>query len=66
MPPVARGRAESAEGLGGGRAYTGRVKIRKPVHAQVRKPMPRKPPKVEVPKTVYRRRPKHTPLTEGE
>ena len=26
---------------------------------RVRKPMPRKPPKVEVPKTVYRRRPKH-------
>jgi hypothetical protein len=40
--------------------------IRKPVHAQVRKPMPRKPPKVEVPKTVYRRRPKHTRPTEGE
>jgi hypothetical protein len=32
---------------------------KKPVHARVRKPMPRKPPKVEVPKTVYRRRPKH-------
>jgi hypothetical protein len=42
------------------------MKIRKPVHAQVRKPMPRKPPKVEVPKTVYRRRPKHTRPTEGE
>jgi hypothetical protein len=30
---------------------------RRPV--KVRKPMPRKPPKVEVPVTVYRRRPKH-------
>jgi hypothetical protein len=34
-------------------------KKRKPLHARVRKPMPRKPPKVEVPKTAYRRRPKH-------
>jgi hypothetical protein len=47
-----------------GRGYTlaemGRSKrSRKPVHARVRKPMPRKPPKVEVPKTVYRRRAKH-------
>jgi hypothetical protein len=30
-----------------------------PVHARVRKPMPRKPPKVEVPKTAYQRRAKH-------
>jgi hypothetical protein len=37
---------------------------RKPIHAQVRKPMPRKPPKVEVPKTAYRRRPKHRRLAE--
>jgi hypothetical protein len=35
------------------------AKKKKPVHARVRKPMPRKPPKVEVPRTVYRRRPKH-------
>jgi len=41
------------------KAYTERVKRKKPVHAKVRKPMPRKPPKVEVPKTEYRRRPKH-------
>jgi hypothetical protein len=34
-------------------------KKKKPLHARVRKPMPRKPPKVEVPKTAYRRRPKH-------
>ena len=34
-------------------------KKKKPVYARVRKPMPRKPPKVEVPKTAYRRRPKH-------
>gem|GEM_PF-1105291 len=33
--------------------------VPKPVHRKVRKPMPAKPPKVEVPKTVYRRRPKH-------
>jgi hypothetical protein len=37
-----------------------------PVHARVRKPMPRKPPKVEVPKTVYRRRAKHPRSTERE
>jgi hypothetical protein len=30
-----------------------------------RKPMPRKPPKVEVPKTVYRRRPKHPKPSEA-
>lgn len=30
-----------------------------PIHTKVRKPMPAKPPKVEIPKTVYRRRPKH-------
>lgn len=35
-----------------------RKKPRRP-DAGVRKPMPRKPPKVEVPKTTYRRRPKH-------
>jgi len=28
--------------------------------------MPRKPPKVEVPKTVYRRRPKHPHPPESE
>jgi hypothetical protein len=28
--------------------------------------MPRKPPKVEVPKTVYRRRPKHVRRQESE
>ena len=66
MPPAGYGRAESSEGLPDDRAYTGPVKRKKPVHAQVRKPMPRKPPKVEVPKTVYRRRPKHARLTEGE
>jgi hypothetical protein len=42
------------------------VKRRKPVHARVRKAMPRKPPKVEVPKTVYRRRPKHPKSIEAE
>jgi hypothetical protein len=36
-----------------------RAKPAKPAHAKVRKPMPQKPPKVEVPQTVYRRRPKH-------
>jgi hypothetical protein len=36
-----------------------RNKEKKPPHARVRKPMPRKPPKVEVPKTAYRRRSKH-------
>ena len=41
-----------------------RMSRKKPVHAKVRKPMPRKPPKVEVPKTVYRRRPKHVRPTE--
>jgi len=35
------------------------VKRDKPIHAKVRKPMPGKPPKVQVPKTIYRRRPKH-------
>jgi hypothetical protein len=37
------------------------VKRKKPVpaHMKIRKPMPAKPPKVEVPRTVYRRRPKH-------
>jgi hypothetical protein len=39
------------------------VKRKKPLHAQVRKPMPRK---VEVPKTVYRRRPKHSKPSAGE
>lgn len=42
------------------------MKRAKPVHAKLRKPMPRKPPKVEVPKTVYRRRPKHVHPPEGE
>jgi hypothetical protein len=28
--------------------------------------MPRKPPKIEVPKTVYRRRPKHPRAPESE
>jgi hypothetical protein len=35
------------------------VAKKKAVHQRVRKPMPRKPPKVEVPRTVYRRKPKH-------
>jgi hypothetical protein len=42
------------------------VKRRKPIHAKVRKPMPAKPPKVEVPQTVYRRRPKHRRPLETE
>ncbi|HKW90807.1 MAG TPA: hypothetical protein VJX92_02840 [Methylomirabilota bacterium] len=42
------------------------MKRAKPVHAKVRKPMPRKPPKVEVPRTVYRRRPKHSRGRETE
>ncbi|MGH7316841.1 MAG: hypothetical protein ACREKG_03660 [Candidatus Rokuibacteriota bacterium] len=42
------------------------MKRRKPVHARVRKPMPAKPPKVEVPRTVYRRRPKHRRRPEAE
>jgi hypothetical protein len=42
------------------------TKRKKPLHAQVRKPMPRKPPKVEVPKTVYRRRPKHPKPPAGQ
>ena len=33
--------------------------IHTPIHSMVRKPMPAKPPKVEIPKTVYQRRPKH-------
>jgi hypothetical protein len=33
--------------------------IHSPIHTKIRKPMPAKPPKVEIPKTVYRRRPKH-------
>ena len=41
-----------------------RTRRKKPVHARVRKPMPRKPPKVEVPKTAYRRRAKHPGRTE--
>ena len=36
------------------------------MHARVRKPMPRKPPKVEIPKTAYRRRPKHAKPREAE
>ncbi|HEY7601255.1 MAG TPA: hypothetical protein VIB60_02005 [Methylomirabilota bacterium] len=35
------------------------AKKRKPTPARPRKPMPRKPPKIEIPPTVYRRRPKH-------
>jgi hypothetical protein len=42
------------------------VKRPKPIHARVRKPMPAKPPKVEVPKTVYRRRPKHRRAADSE
>ena len=42
------------------------MKRKKPVHARVRKPMPRKPPKVEVPKTVYQRRAKHVRPSETE
>jgi hypothetical protein len=38
----------------------------KPLHRQVRKPMPRKPPKVETPKTAYRRRSKHVRPPESE
>ena len=37
-----------------------------PIHMKVRKPMPAKPPKVEVPRTVYRRRPKHRRPAEAE
>jgi hypothetical protein len=37
-----------------------------PTHMKVRKPMPAKPPKVEVPRTVYRRRPKHARSAEAE
>ncbi|MFQ5897695.1 MAG: hypothetical protein ACE5JN_05545 [Candidatus Methylomirabilia bacterium] len=39
---------------------------KKASHSKVRKPLPRKPPKVEVPKTVYRRRPKHPKRPERE
>jgi hypothetical protein len=39
---------------------------RRPGAAKPRKPMPRKPPKVEVPDTVYRRRPKHPRRAETE
>jgi len=42
------------------------MRRKKPVHTKVRKPMPRKPPKVEIPKTVYRRRPKHVRPTETD
>ena len=42
------------------------MKRGKPIHTKVRKPMPAKPPKVEIPKTVYRRRPKHPPSAETE
>jgi hypothetical protein len=42
------------------------VKRKKPLHAQIRKPMPRKPPKVEVPTTDYRRRPQHPKPRAGE
>jgi len=37
-----------------------------PIHMKVRKPMPAKPPKVEVPRTVYRQRPKHRRPAEAE
>jgi hypothetical protein len=43
-----------------------RRKAPKPLHEQVRKPMPRKPPKVETPKTAYRRRAKHLRSPEGD
>ena len=33
--------------------------IHSPIHTKIRKPMPAKPPKVDIPKAVYRRRPKH-------
>jgi hypothetical protein len=40
--------------------------IHSPIHTKLRKPMPAKPPKVEIPKTVYRRRPKHRRAAGGE
>jgi hypothetical protein len=40
--------------------------IHTPMYSRVRKPMPAKPPKVEIPKTVYRRRPKHPRSGETE
>jgi hypothetical protein len=43
-----------------------RRKRSKPLHQQIRKPMPRKPPKAEVPKTAYRRRAKHVRPPESE
>ena len=46
--------------------FASEVKRKKPVHARVRKPMPAKPPKVEIPKTAYRRRPKHVRPPEPE
>jgi len=52
-----------------GSPYTERVKAKrkkKPLHARVRKPMPAKPPKVEIPITAYRRRPKHVRPVEGD
>ena len=46
------------------------MKRRKPsrtlIHMKVRKPMPAKPPKIEVPKTMYRRRPKHPRPAEAD
>lgn len=42
------------------------MKRAKPIHKKVRKPMPAKPPKVEIPKTVYRRRPKHRRSAAGD
>jgi hypothetical protein len=39
---------------------------RRPAGVKPRKPMPRKPPKVEVPDTVYRRRSKHPRRAETE
>jgi hypothetical protein len=49
-----------------GRAATDRMAAKRPRPAAPRKPMPRKPPKIEVPPTVYRRRPKHRRRTEDE
>jgi hypothetical protein len=36
----------------------------KPLYKKLRKPMPRKPPKIEIPKTAYRRKPKHPKRSE--
>ncbi|MFQ5520146.1 MAG: hypothetical protein ACE5FK_02010 [Candidatus Methylomirabilia bacterium] len=42
------------------------MRVKKPGYQKVRKPLPRKPPKVEIPKTVYRRRPKHAKAFERD